>query len=537
MRATLERMLTQIREYFGKLSRKRKILVCILALVIITLAIVAVVLLGRTKYVVLTTTQTQAEAGVIYSALIDMGVPAKAEGNSVLVPENRVGELGQILSSEGVMGPTAPNLEILNMAASFNVTDSHARKLYEYQRASDIRTTILQSDRILNAIVIVNAGQTSTFARPQSTNMATASVMLTIAGGATLTDAEAQTIADIVRRSVPGITYENISISDSNLHRYKIGDEIVEDSFDEIMNSRITLTNLISRQLQEQAEGLLVPIFGLSNVKVSVRVVLDFDKRVIESVKFDPPVPGELDGIARSSSDIWEAVRRDGLAEGIPGTDTNAMGTVEYPYGTLEDNEYYARMIRERNYEINETRTLIEKEQGRIELIYLSATINSNSTEDDYTSEVTNIVSRGMGIPLANVAVESIPFNNKDTSLQDMYDRWQAYEEQMKQRELLQMIITGAVILLLGLAFIILIATIYKGTRPIPEPVPVLAAEGGFGVIDYTVGDEFEGEEPHDEIGDIGIQKKSTGLEQIERFIDKDPGAVAQLLRNWLTDE
>ena len=536
MRATLERMLTQIREYFGKLSRRSRILIGVLTLVVIAIAVVAVVFLSRTNYVVLTTAQTPAEAGDIYNALTDMGVPAKVEGTRVLVPENRAGELGAILSSAGVMGPTAPSLEILNLAASFNVTDSHAKKLYEYQRANDIRTLVMQSDRIQNAIVIVNAGQSSTFARIQNTNMATCAVMLTINNAATLTDGEAQAIAEIVSNSVQGIKYENITITDSNLHRYKIGDDLPEESFDDVIGSRLTLKNLIQKQLQEQGEQLLIPIFGMRNVEVGVRVELDFDKVVIESVKFDPPVAGEEDGIARSSSDIWEAVRKDPIAEGIPGTDTNAMGTIEYPYGTLNDNDYYARMVRERNYEINETRTLIEKEQGKIESLYISVTVNSLATEEDYTTQVTNLISRGMGIPLANVAVERLPFSHKDTSLQDMFDRWKEYDEQLKRQELIEMIITGAVILLLGIAIVVLVGTIWKGTRPVPEPVPV-PADGPTGMFDFIVGDEEEAGVSEDGVDEIGVQKKSTGLEQIERFIDKDPAAVAQLLRNWLTDE
>jgi flagellar biosynthesis/type III secretory pathway M-ring protein FliF/YscJ len=36
---------------------------------------------------------------------------------------------------------------------------------------------------------------------------------------------------------------------------------------------------------------------------------------------------------------------------------------------------------------------------------------------------------------------------------------------------------------------------------------------------------------------EVELSTKSVGLEQIERFIDKDAGAVAQLLRNWLTDD
>jgi flagellar M-ring protein FliF len=200
----------------------------------------------------------------------------------------------------------------------------------------------------------------------------------------------------------------------------------------------------------------------------------------------------------------------------------------------------YMRMIRERNYEINETRTLIEREQGKIETINVAVTINSEDVEEDLSNDIVSLISKGIGVPLANVEVLRAPFSYRDMSLQGMFDEWLRWEELSRQRDMMELIITWAVILLLGIAVIVLIATIYKGTRPAEEPEPVYAEGGiGVGMFDYTIDDDVGEEDMPDEPEEIEIdmQKKSAGLEQIERFIDKDPAAVAQLLRNWLTDE
>jgi len=452
----------------------------------------------------------------------------------VMVPENKVGELSVLLASEGVIGPTGTDLEIMSMAANFNVTDSHAKKLYEAQRASDIKAYILQFDKIERCVVILSMGETSAYARPQNTNPAQASIMLTVKGGAMLTNQEAQTIAEAVRGAVPGISYGNIKITDSSLHWYRINDDGTVDPESDA-NMRIMLENLISKQYQEQGLQILTPIFGMSNVEITVRVGLNFDRAVTESVEYDPPIPGEMEGIVVSSSELWEAQRKNTAAQGVPGTDSNAMGSVEYPYGTLDDNDIYQKRVVDKNFLINETRKLIEHEQGKISSIHIGVMINSESVEEDYTAEITDIISRGMGIPLANVAVQRLPFSYKDTSLEDMYSQWQKYEEQTNQRRLLETIIRYGVILLLGVAFIVLVGMIVRSVRPVPEPVPVLVGSEA-GTIDYIAGDDYRGE-PEQEYEDVELNKKSSGLEQIERFIDKDPGAVAQLLRNWLTDE
>ena len=531
MRASIDRMLAQLREYFGKMPRKSKIQLAILSTLVIVLAIVAVSFFSRTNYVTLINAQSESEAGDVYIALIEMGVPARVEGTRVLVPENRASELKVVLSAQGVLGPGGPDLSIMQSAAAFSVTDSHAKKLYDAQLASEIRAAILASPRIQDAQVIVSSGQSSPFRFPTGAREAKTSVMLTIRGGAMLTSQEAQTIAELIKGSVPGISFENISISDNNFNYYKIGDTTVD--FDTEMVSRIALQNRLTEQLQTQVEQLLTPIFGMSKVQVLVNISLDFDTVVRESVEFSPPIAGEMDGIVRSSSEIYESQRNAEAAAGIPGTDTNLAPT-EYPYGTLGDGEEYRRAVIERNYEINETRTIIERERGKIESLNIAVLIDENAAEEDYTAEVTNLVSRGLGVPLANVAVERVPFSFHDTSLADMYAAYEEFERQSRQRELIQYIIMWAVILLLGLAFMSLIRRIVKTVKPPPEPEPLLAVGAG---IDYLTDDDDEEYEEEPEFEEVDLQKKSTGLEQIEKFIDKDPGAVAALLRNWLSDE
>jgi len=349
--AFLRKMLTQIREYFGKMARKDKIRLAIISAAVIVLAVVAVILLSRTNYVTLYTAQSNAEAGAIYETLQGMNVPAKVSGTTVLVPEGRQSELLALLATRGVIGADDTNLDILNSASGFNITDSQAKKLYEAQLASQIRGQLLATDKILRAIVTVNMGESSPFIQAQSVKDATAAVMLVIKDDAMLSSPEARAIAELVRNSIPGIKYENITISDSNLNIYPVTESDAEAAASPTptadtgidINSRFALQNQLSMQLKDQGEQLLTPIFGASNVQVIATVRLNFDKTSVDDVVFNPPVPGELDGIVRSSSEIYENQAQDAAAQGVPGTDSNGMGTVEYPYGTLDNGTQYGR--------------------------------------------------------------------------------------------------------------------------------------------------------------------------------------------------
>ena len=528
MRAFLENMLRQIRDFFGKLSRKDKIRLGILAAAVIILAIVVVSLVSRTNYVVLYTAQSDSEAGVVYDALVEMNEPAKVEGRQVLVPEDRADVLRVQLAAQGVLESDDMSYDFLNSAAGFNITESHAKKLYDAQLGLEIRTQILKIEKVQSAIVNVSSGDFTPYVVTTGVREPVAAVMLTVRGGGMLTGAEAQVIADLVKANVQGIKYENISITDSKLNKYNFGEGSVDLGTE--INSRIALQNLLQQQIQENGEQIVMPIFGPENTQITANVKLNFDKKTTESVEFFPPIAGEMDGIVRSSSELYENQRNAAAAEGIPGTDSNGMGTVEYPYATLQDGDEYRRSVIEKNYEIDETRTMIEHEQGVVESVSVSVLIDKEAVEEDYTVEVANLVSKGLGIPIENIAVEHVPFTYHGIDYEQMKAEMEAYEAQQRRMEIVRLVLMWAVILLLGLAFISLIRAIVRAIKG-PEPEELALAEGG---IDYLADEDLAEEAFEDE---VELNTKSTALEQIERFIDKDPGAVAQLLRNWLTDD
>jgi len=252
-------------------------------------------------------------------------------------------------------------------------------------------------------------------------------------------------------------------------------------------------------------------------------------------VIYAPPVPGELQGMARSQTRLWEAYRRGDLAEGIPGTDPNGMGTVEYPYGPFAEDGLWWKHLEEMNNEINETRQRIEHERGNISYLSIGVNINRDVFEELFPAEIKELIATTFGISQNNVHVSYMPFFDTTEEYAEQVRRWEEYEAQQRQERMIELIIQWSVILLLGIFFLMFVRKIFVTIKPPPEPEPVLAGAGTVG-IDYIVDDDDdEDEEPVYE--EIDLQQKSAGLEQIERFIDKDSAAVAQLLRNWISDE
>ena len=557
MRSFLDNTFKSISEFLSSMSKKARARLLIMIAVIVLLAVVIVVLLNQKKYLPLIQAQSPAEASEVMATLTNMNIPYKTEGNNVLVPEDRIADLKIMLANDGYYS-TEVDYDLLNQASGFSVTDDHRQKLYEMLCASEIRAQLCLSDKIRNAIVAVNMGKTSVFAIQRDTTEATCAVTLTLTSGSVLSASEAQTIAEIIRGSVQGIKYENITIADSKLNHYSVGDGAVDVSTE--LQQRIMLENLLIQQIKTQGEAFFTPIFGVYNVKIQPHVVLDFDKITEESIMFSPPIPGEMDGIVRSMSELYELQRIAGAAEGPPGTDTNGMGATEYPYGVLGEGEDYKKYLNERNYEIDQTITTIERERGKIKELSIAILINSDAVEGDYSGEVINLASKGFGVDPSNIAVELVPYALHEKTAEEQAAEWEALDQLLRKRKLMETIIIWAVILILGLAFMALVRSIVKSMKE-PEEAEAAAAAAAAaalaagGTVNYLVGGDIDSEadeddenyDEYDEEGPYGedeaqeeeiiLNAKSAGLEQIEKFIEKDPASVAQLLRNWITDE
>jgi len=482
-------MLTQIREYLDKMPRNRKIQLAVLTTAVIALAIIVVSLMTRTTWVILPGTGDPTNTSHIYAALEEMGVPTRVVGNSIEVPEDRLGDVQMRLRDQGLLGTMDFNRELWDDASGFGVTDAHAKRLYDGQLGADIRTQLLQNPRITNALVIVSSGETSPFRVQTNARRATASLMLTLRNNERLTRDEAQGIGELVRTAVPGIEYNDISIIDQEYNYYPVGDRA--DDLDEQIGQRMALQKRLTEQLQMQVEQLLAPIYGINNLQVQPNAILNFDVMVTERVEFEPPIAGEMEGIIRSSEEIYELSRRWQDAEGIPGTDSNLMGTLEYPWGNLDERDDYRRAMISKNMEINELRQHIEHEQGTIRSLSIAVLLNSEAegVTEDYSEQVEDLVAKAIGVTPSNISVQLIPFTYADSTIDEMFTRWEELEAQRRRDQLLETILMYAVIVLLVVMVFLLGRTIVKAVKPPPEPEPMLLAAGPES-IDFMLGDD-----------------------------------------------
>jgi len=326
---------------------------------------------------------------------------------------------------------------------------------------------------------------------------------------------------------VPGLKLENISVMDNTMRIFDLtGEEKKEEKIE--AEDRQKLQEDVRVKLRRQVLNLLQPVFGFSRVSAEVNVVLNFDTKTTDSVKFEPVVGEE--GIVESIQKVSEKiVNGTGTTDGEPGTTTNTGGTTTYPVVNAE-NGSYEKNAETINYEINELKTHLEEAQGKIQYLSVSVVIDNTGMKEDFTDAVTDMVAKAVGVSSDFVSVQFMPMVSAQEQPVEVEDPAVTAQKNQQTRFY---IIMGAIVFVVLLAMVL----VFLGRKPKAQPLPEAA------VTELPVmepGMEYEAtatEEEEEQLAAIELVKDSSAKEQIGRLIEKNPELVANLLRTWLSEE
>ncbi len=516
----------KVKETWDKLEKNRRIAIIASVIVVIIAIGFSIYFLTKKDYAVLYSGMDSAEAGEIFNSLKDSGTDVKLRGSdTILVNAKKADEIRLQLSAQGYP-KSGLNYDIFQGASSFGTTDMEKQVYLKFQLEQNIRQTLRRIEKIKDATVMITLASESQFAlTAQGSTPASASVVLDVENGDSLTKNEAASIRNLVMRSVPNLKSENITIVDSNMKMYNAESE---DELD-IDSDSLALQQQTKNNLETQIMNLLTPVFGHGKVSTSVNVVLDFDKRVTTSVTFEPPIEGEEQGLIVSMKELTEQINGGTAAEGTVGVDPNG-GVTTYPVVGEDGNGNYYKTTREFNAEINETKEQIESARGKIAQLSISVIIDGdeNTVNQQVLAQVADLVSKGIGVDPANVSVARMAFQANA----DQQAAAQAQENMLKQQMYMRYG-TIALIALLIFAACGVLLFIYLRKKKREQELQAeldaqLAAETVSG-IDLLADEDLS-------IEDL-TNKDSETTEKIFKLVETNPEAVAQLLRNWLDDE
>lgn len=526
----MKKILSKITSFFTNMQKgHRKWLIILTSFIIIVILVVSLVL-SQKSYAVLYTQMDPAEAGEVLGVLADMNIDAKAEGDdTIYVDEDQVDNARMQLAAKGYPN-TGISYDIFQNAAGLGVTDMEKQVYYQFQMQENLRQTIRKFDKVEDAVVNINLKKESSFVLSEDEQPATAAVMLTLANNAVLDTQEVRAIAELVSKSISGLKVEDVRITDSHMNLYSIQN----DTETENMDTQMDLQQTVQNRLQQQVTNLLTPVFGEGNVLAEVYVSLNFDQVVKEMVEFKPPENGS-EGIVVSMKEIVEVIKNDETGNTASGVDANGGASSYMSANDLEDAVYY-NTTKEANYEISQTKTMIENARGQIEDLSVSIIINSAETWNDYTENVIDLVANAVGVDSEMITVEMLPFKNMEQTASQVdplvYQQQMLNDVQDASMLRLVVIIGGALIVLILLFSII---GMFRKKEVYEEEV---LETGGIDVLvgEEIVPDPVSAAADGEEVKDVNFSK-DTNVSFLEEYIDKNPESVANLLRNWLNEE
>lgn len=174
-----------------------------------------------------------------------------------------------------------------------------------------VERSLTQIQGVRAATVSVSRPDQSPFAVDQSP--VTAAVVIQPVAGAQISSATAQTIITVVARSVPGLTSDNIVLTDTTGRQFGSHEGIGSE-----LATQLEYRHRLEADLAHHAESLLAAAQGV-RAKVRVTAEIDFSKQTRLLNTFDP------DAKAKRSEQI-NTTKQDGgvaLPVGVPGTATN----------------------------------------------------------------------------------------------------------------------------------------------------------------------------------------------------------------------
>lgn len=507
------------------------------ALIIVAAALVVVIVAlsisaQNPDYEILYLSMEPDDAADVYALLSDMSIPYKIEGTSrvtISVPKGKREETLLMLNNEGYPTSTQDIFSLYSESVGFASTESDKARTATYILEQTVAYSIKKMEKIEDAVVMITPEQKSQYAVSSSNTPAQASVVLTVKSGQTLSSAEAEAVRGVVLTAVAGLEAANVTIVDTGMHTYRLGGA---DGISTSTDDRIAYKEEAQELIKSQVYNLLYPVFGQEYVTVSANVELDWDRKSTQTITYSPPGDAENMGIIVSLRQTAQRLA-DGLnAQGVAGFDSNGAAPF-YPEDFTDEESPYFYYTQELNAELNEVREQIEQAAGKWKSVNVAVMLHAGEEWDEEIESLRTSVANGVGIDPAYVTIMRTSFKTVTDMEEIIRQSLEEGEEEDDNTNILFLAIAGGV-LLLAIVVILLMANRAKKQKQayeaelkrIEEEQRLLAAQ--------KAAEEQEAVMLSSLLDEDGGNAR---LKDLQQLTDENPEIVAQLLRNWLSDD
>ena len=539
----------KLKEMWQNLSAKSKKLLGIIAGITVVVIAVAVFLLARgqkTEYQTLFSSLSQGEAQQIVSLLQEQNVPYLYDGKSgaLKVPSESVDTLrAQLLSKGYPKTGFAYDMYIGNSGLMTTESDKKQYTLYDLQ--DRLGATIRLFDGVRDAKVTIAEGTDQTYAiEDENPVQASASVVVTMEEGQSLSEKNAEAIKNLIARSVKGMNFTNVSVFDAGTM-----EEVAADAGDSASGSGTSMANLtttVENNIANNIKRVLGKIYGGENLAVSVKGTLNMAKLIQENTQYTVPEKTEATdkrGLLSNEEVAGENAGNSGEnAAGVAGADANA-DTPRYTTqnGTATTTDNYSNSSATREWLYNVLKEQKEIAPGVLEDASVAIVINTDDNSIP-ESDLINLVADAAGIKRDEAAdkITILRSLNKTAVQQTTEEKKPAEEPKTLLNQFPLWALIGAAVSAFLLILILLIL-ILRGRKK--KKLKKLAQEEMENAAALSIEQPTDEITPVEEVDEDELTaegKMAHGMKlkkSIGEFTDQNPQVVAKLIQSWMREE
>lgn len=344
------------------------------------------------------------------SAIVDSlqksgtGYELANDGQTILVPQDKVNSLRLSLSGEGLPGDAGTGYALLDQQG---ITTSDFMQHTNYQRAleGELSNTIKSIDGVEAATVHLVIPQKDVFSDNQ--DQPTASVLVASKSTQPLSSQQVQAIVHLVASSVEGLDPTQITVAGADGKILSTGGGAAVGTGGDNGNDAQTVA--FQNRMNTALQNMLDSVVGPGHAVVTTTAQLDFDQTLTKSKTYnaDPSLP------ALSESNNREAYNGAGnCSGGVLGPD-NISGP-GCSSGGGKGTGQYENSQNVKNNAINEVNKESKNAPGSIKRLNVAVLLDSTTAGSVDPAQVQQLVSAAAGIDSTRgdtIAVSAMPFD------------------------------------------------------------------------------------------------------------------------------
>jgi flagellar M-ring protein FliF len=466
---------------------------------------------------------------------------------ALLVPASRVNEIRLQLAAEGLPKSSGMGLEILQQKSEFGTSQFMETTRYQHALEQELARTIMSLSNVESARVHLAMPKQSVFVRKRQS--ASASVLLNLYAGRSLEDNQVAAIRHLVASGIPNLEPSEVTVVDENgrlLSSKKRSSEMAlnQDQFE--------YTSSLERSYIERIEDILAPIVGRNGMRAQVAAELDFTVTEQTQESFNPDLP------ALRSEQISEEKMLSDALQGVPGALSNqpagAASVPEIAGGTAtgadsQKTNGSGRFNSTKNYELDRTISHSRLGSGSIKRLSIAVVVDERVSLNDRGEAVREPRTPEEMERLTSLVREAVGYNVARGDTVNVISTAFASPElvgALPETPLWELPwvldlakVAGALLLGMLLIFMVL-RPMMRNLSAVSEPLAAGGTAGGTAALGMA----------EDQLSLTGGAAAKSGLiklpgpgayedniEMVQQVVKDDPKLVAQVVRNWISED